>query len=535
MKNKTLCIAVSLFLALSMTACAGTQNNSVTSGASKEESTASHAASKPAEEVSAASDSKIVPRITGEEFKDRGLKGDFDDGYMTEDAYDVALEGRAISSSKTSPFAADSPVLNHAEAAETAPATTGPASSPAAAAPDEGKKSSVDAPSSPAGETSGSDPVLPAEPSSDTILPSDDVISGDPDFPIEIIDPVQPEPQAGLLTAGEWNDNANWGFFSNLVNSDTIQFPSFGLDPRYRYKTTVKNKDGQPVVNAKVTLYGYNNNVLWTTVTDHNGVAYMFATQKNEGTSFTVESDGKTEEYSFVTDSLVPADQQQGIPQTTADEANVTFDGTGKKHQKTDIMFILDATGSMSDEMLFLQKEFTAISDEVGDANTRYSVNFYRDKGDDYITKCYDFTNDIQGLQEKLNSESAEGGGDAPEAIAEIFEETIGKSNWDEDAVKLAFLIYDAPPHDGKEQSLQQSIKLAAEKGIHLIPVVSSGSERGTELFGRAAAIMTNGTYVFLTDDSGVGNSHMDPIIGSYNVEKLYDIIIRVINQYKQS
>ena len=120
------------------------------------------------------------------------------------------------------------------------------------------------------------------------------------------------------------------------------------------------------------------------------------------------------------------------------------------------------------------------------------------------------------------------------EAVAEILDETINKSNWDEESVKLAFLIYDAPPHNGTEQSLQQSIKNAAEKGIHLIPVVSSGSERDTELFGRAAAIMTNGTYVFLTDDSGIGGSHMEPIIGSYDVEKLYDIVVRIIKDYKQ-
>ena len=74
----------------------------------------------------------------------------------------------------------------------------------------------------------------------------------------------------------------------------------------------------------------------------------------------------------------------------------------------------------------------------------------------------------------------------------------------------------------------------AAKKGIRLIPIVSSNSERNTELFGRAGAIVTGGTYVFLTDDSNIGDSHLEPIIGEYKVEKLYDIIIRVINEYRQ-
>ena len=76
--------------------------------------------------------------------------------------------------------------------------------------------------------------------------------------------------------------------------------------------------------------------------------------------------------------------------------------------------------------------------------------------------------------------------------------------------------------------------KEAAAKGIRIIPVVSSNSERDTELFARALAVTTGGDYVFLTDDSGIGDSHLEPIIGSYEVRKLYDIIIDVINDYKQ-
>ena len=96
------------------------------------------------------------------------------------------------------------------------------------------------------------------------------------------------------------------------------------------------------------------------------------------------------------------------------------------------------------------------------------------------------------------------------------------------------FMIFDAPPHNDKAQVLESAIKTAAEKGIRIIPVVSSNSDRDTEIFGRSAAIMTGGTYIFLTDDSGIGSSHLEPIIGEYKVEKLYDIIIRTINEYKQ-
>lgn len=341
-------------------------------------------------------------------------------------------------------------------------------------------------------------------------------------------------PEAGQLTAGEWCDNDNWGFFTNLISSDLISFPSFGLQPLRRTAVTVKDKDGSPVVNASVKLYGEKSNLIWTAVTNKDGVAFLFGDENDEGTTVEIESQGvkKNAEIKKKSDS-----DQTGkvMPSKTADnELEVVFDGKGKLYDSTDIMFILDTTSSMSDEMLFLQSEFTAITKAIDADKTRYAVNFYRDEGDEYITKCNDFTENVKELQKKLNDERALGGGDYPEAVAEILDESIFKGSWKEESVKIAFLIYDAPPHEGKEESLRAAVKAAAEKGIRVVPVVASDSNRDTELFGRALAISTGGRYVFLTDDSGIGNSHSEPIIGSYEVRPLYDIIVEIINDYKQ-
>jgi len=50
----------------------------------------------------------------------------------------------------------------------------------------------------------------------------------------------------------------------------------------------------------------------------------------------------------------------------------------------------------------------------------------------------------------------------------------------------------------------------------------------------RAIALATNGAYLFLTDDSGVGNVHIKPTTDKYEVEKLNDAIVRVVKQYTQ-
>ena len=367
--------------------------------------------------------------------------------------------------------------------------------------------------------------------------------SDDTDFPF-ITDP---EPNSHMLTAGEWNDNDNWGFFSNLVNTDKITFPSFGIDPRSRTEVEVKTSDDKPVANAKVRLYDKSDKLLWSAVTDKSGKAYLFAAKGEFPFYYEVENAGKIEKSLYpelvyvnensqeqTSDTDSNQTQEPAVKKAKSEYIGETIEGEGKLYKNMDIMFILDTTGSMGDEMLFLQKEFNDIAEETGTQNVRYSVNFYRDDGDEYVTKCNDFTTDIAALQQALNAENAEGGGDAPEAVDKILEETILGANWNEEAVKIAFLIFDAPPHKGTENNILNAVKAAAEKGIRIIPVVSSNSDRETELFGRALSIVTGGTYVFLTDDSGIGGSHLEPIIGDYDVEKLYDVIVRVINNYKQ-
>ena len=346
----------------------------------------------------------------------------------------------------------------------------------------------------------------------------------------EFYDYPQVKLQAGLLTAGVWNDNNNWGFFTNLINNDKITIPTeYGLEPTQRIAVTVRDKSENPIVNASVKGLSEKGDVIWTAVTDKKGIAYLF--KSDEIVKIKAENLKYTAESSF--QNKVTNDEQTVIKAKNAD-VSITLDGEGKSYEKTDIMFVVDTTGSMGDELMFLQSEFTAIAEEIGTDDTRFSIDFYRDDGDDYTTKRYPFSDNIEEINKKLNSEYATGGGDLPEAVAEILDETINDGGWSNESVKLMFMIFDAPPHDDKAQALESAVKKAAAKGIRIIPVVSSNSDRNTEVFGRSIAIMTGGTYVFLTDDSGIGYSHLEPIIGEYKVEKLYDIIVRIINEYKQ-
>ena len=338
-----------------------------------------------------------------------------------------------------------------------------------------------------------------------------------------------PKAQPFVLTAAEWNDNANWPFFTNLVKAGTIAFPAFGIDPRNRVAVTVTDADGRLLPAEAVELRAADDSLLWRATTDKDGVAYLFflegetpdhVTAAGTSVSLTVET---------------PNGSGQGMTfKSTAYELTVVGTASAAARTALQVMFIVDTTGSMSDELSYLQMDFSKIAEDVGTDGVSYAACFYRDEGDDYVTRVNPFTSDLAEVQAKINAEYADGGGDEPEAVDRILAETLAaEAGWNEDCEKLAFLIFDAPPHGGKEAALQAAIRSAAEQGIRLVPVVASNAARETELFGRAIAICTGGTYVFLTDDSGVGGSHLEPIVGDYDVELLHDVIVRIIERHK--
>ena len=71
-----------------------------------------------------------------------------------------------------------------------------------------------------------------------------------------------------------------------------------------------------------------------------------------------------------------------------------------------------------------------------------------------------------------------------------------------------------------------------AQSGIRIVPVVASGIDKSTEFLMRMTAIRTHGTYVFITDDSGIGGEHLEPTVGEYEVEFLSDLLVRLIGRF---
>lgn len=75
---------------------------------------------------------------------------------------------------------------------------------------------------------------------------------------------------------------------------------------------------------------------------------------------------------------------------------------------------MIDTTGSMSDELSYLQAEVADVIHDVREkvgqsVKIRLSVNFYRDHGDAYVVRKFPFTEDIDAAIADLGAQSADG------------------------------------------------------------------------------------------------------------------------------
>lgn len=361
----------------------------------------------------------------------------------------------------------------------------------------------------------------------------------------EVEKEIEPEPapepvqRAGQLTAGEWSDLTEWNFWNSVIAAKDWSHMKehWGFGKGERISVRVDN-GSQPIPDAVAKLYDKSGNLLWTARTDNYGRVELFTglDAKNENGPYeVVVTSGKQETKLGGVD---PSREQS--PSESPLFARLRK--TPEALNTVDVMFVVDATGSMGDELNYIKAELESVIDRVHaemerDFTIRLSTNVYRDRGDEYVVRSHPFSENVNEVAGFLRAQSAGGGGDAPEAVEEALEDAIDKHEWSASAQsRFLFLVLDAPPHHTPERlaKLRELTKKAAEKGIRIIPVSGSGVDKETEFLMRFFAVHTGGTYVFLTDHSGIGESHIEPTIGHYAVEYLDDLIVRLIVQYTQ-
>jgi hypothetical protein len=176
------------------------------------------------------------------------------------------------------------------------------------------------------------------------------------------------------------------------------------------------------------------------------------------------------------------------------------------KAPRMDVVFLVDTTGSMGDEIAVVKKSLVDMIAEIEGGTPRPDVRFglviYRDRDDEFVTKLFNLTDDTDSVIKQVNAIEASGGGDEPESVNEALHVTINNMNWDRDVntEKTIFLIGDAPPNIYEnDYTWENETKVALKREIIVNTIGASGlSTEGVDVFTKIAK-GSEGTFQYLT------------------------------------
>lgn len=331
--------------------------------------------------------------------------------------------------------------------------------------------------------------------------------------------------EAGPLRAGSVDDNDRFDdFLAYLARLADLGIPLRPFDPTGRIEITVTGTSGRPVAGTAVTVSASGTDVATLTTTADGTIRFLPAVygQPTTGTySFRVGD--ATVEAGTGTAAALAADAPGGV------EAGVPLD----------VLFLLDATGSMGDEIDRLKQSIDSVAARVdaleGTAGVRFAMTLYRDEGDAFVTSTFDFTSDVEQFRTALADVVADGGGDYAEALDEGLAEALALPAWRSpgEAVQLVFLVADAPPQVFRQVPVPytDSIREAAERGLKVFPIASSESDDQAEAVFRQLAQATGARFVFLTYGAGGAATGGSTDIDTTDYEELAldDLVVRLI------
>jgi Mg-chelatase subunit ChlD len=334
-----------------------------------------------------------------------------------------------------------------------------------------------------------------------------------------------------LVTAGVVDDNAD--FSAYLAFRDRTRVEHRPRDVRQRHLLQVRDLRGRPVGDAEVAVQGTSGYTMWAR-TDTGGRAWLhpdaFDPMRSHGYHVVVRKDGAQA-------SARLARGQKSAVEVTLDAAPPA------PRARLDLVFLVDATGSMADEIDKLKATLRAITAEVAALPSRPDICLglvaYRDRGDAFLLRSHDFSNDVGAfLQQALYPLRAGGGGDEPEAMNEALHETVHQLSWRGDGTtRLVILLADAPPHlDYGAPHYDEDMLAALGKGIKIFGVGASGLNRQGEFIQRQMAQYTGGKFVFLTyadahrPGSGPGRETVHDV-KNYSVETLDRLVVRLVSE----
>jgi hypothetical protein len=336
--------------------------------------------------------------------------------------------------------------------------------------------------------------------------------------------------QNSPLRAGSVDDNAQWDDYLLY----RLKFRDWGisvhdLDVSGRHTIKVINRRAMPVLGALVEVFASSGERLFQATSGADGTIYFHPHMlgNSQSSTFEVVASKGNEEVSLI---------------ISAEEFNhelVLDTRSSGDPIRLDVHFLIDATGSMSDEIQQLKDNMISVAERIAsmqsNPDVRYGMTIYRDREDLFVSRTFDFTPDVIVFTDALREVYAEGGGDYPESLNEGLHQALYLPEWrQEETISLLFLIADAPPHLDYAQDFDyaQDVFQAVETGIKIFPLASSGLDDQGEYIFRQLAQISGGKFLFLT--YGAGGAPGDDTthhVDNYSVLSLDDLVVRLVEE----
>jgi len=186
-----------------------------------------------------------------------------------------------------------------------------------------------------------------------------------------------------LLTAGEVNDFNKWKMWEDYTDNDFATYSNYWkLFAKKRYCVQVQTNNYYAAIGQKVYLLDANTlDTVWQAITDNTGKAELWGrmnTTTSQNNNYIIVCEGESVKIK------TPYLFHEGINRITLTKSCVA-------RNNVEIGFVVDATGSMGDEIEYLKLELedvlTKTFNRYNNLELKASAVFYKDRGDDYVTK----------------------------------------------------------------------------------------------------------------------------------------------------
>ena len=142
----------------------------------------------------------------------------------------------------------------------------------------------------------------------------------------------------------------------------------------------------------------------------------------------------------------------------------------GLRQSGLDVVFVIDATGSMGWLIREVKERVVALSGAIRSLVpvTRFGVVAYRDDDDpEFLVEVEPLSLQASRIERFLDGLEARGGGDMPEAVDAGLRAAIERAGWKSGSHQVIIVIGDAPPHAERlEQTLAVARQFHARGGV---------------------------------------------------------------------